>query len=66
MGTGHRVNNSGIAVTSNGTAGSDNQGVNSIVSENEEIQFTIPFEYSGSLKYYCYNHDSMVYNFTIN
>ena len=69
IGTGWKTNESGITFTSTGasdTAAVDQ--VNSIIS-GESLTFTIPNDYNeslnGSLKYYCYTHNSMIQEFNL-
>jgi plastocyanin len=62
----HNQNNTGIVVTSTGTnTGTAVNGANSI-EKGQSLTFTIPADYAGSLKYFCYSHSNMIGNFTIN
>ena len=71
--TGHAINfgdawksnNTGITINSSATTTS--QLVNSVesIENSETLTFTIPIDYSGILKYYCYIHSSMVGSFNI-
>ena len=63
VGDAHNTNATGISVTSTGSGG-DVNGANSIVS-GEQLSFTVPGDYSGILKYYCYSHSSMIHDFDI-
>ena len=66
VGDGHNQNNTGIVVTSTSTdTNFAVNGANSIV-KGESLTFTIPADYTGPLKYFCYSHPSMIGNFTIN
>ena len=63
LGNDWRQNTTGIPISSTGVS-NDVNGVNSIV-DNESITISIPSDYSGILKYYCYSHSSMIAEFTI-
>lgn len=58
-----KQNNTGIVVTSTGASNTVN-GANSIV-HGEHLTFTIPSDFSGTLKYFCYLHSYMVKAFVI-
>jgi plastocyanin len=66
VGDDYRQNNTGIVVTSTGTnTNTAVNGANSI-EKGQSLTFTIPADYTGPLKYFCYSHSNMIGNFTIN
>ena len=67
IGTDHKVNTSGIVFTSTSTNSAANLIVDGVVSiqNGEQLSFTIPENFSATLKYYCVLHGLMIKSFNL-
>lgn len=63
IGDNYKQNNTGISI--NSTSGSDEVNGAGSIQNTQTLTFTIPNNYSGILKYYCFIHSSMIQSFNI-